>query len=107
MLILETETELPPEEVVARAKEFFTGRLSPYTGFVLDSGPSHVRFHTEAGVLTVGVGRRGDRNVVRGSTSRLHHGLSQFLAIVSRPEEVRQHAIGPRPTPNALPAGGG
>lgn len=106
MLILETETELSPEEVVARAKEFFAGRLSPYTGFLLDSGPAHARFHTEAGTLTIGVGRRDGRNVVRGSTSRLHHGLSQFLAILSRPEEVRQARVGPRATMAALPAVG-
>jgi hypothetical protein len=106
MLILETVTELPSEEVVARAKEFFAGRLSPYTGFVLDSGSSHVRFHTEAGVLTIGMGQRDGRTVVRGSTSRLHHGLSQFLVTLSRPEEVRQSLAGPRRAVGALPSGG-
>jgi hypothetical protein len=106
MLILETETEIPPVEVVERAKEFFTGRLSPYTGFVLDSSESHVRFHTEAGTLTIGMGRRGDRNVVRGSTSRLHHGLSQFLTTLARPEDVRRSLVGSQATRPALPAGG-
>jgi hypothetical protein len=106
MLILETEPEVPLAEIVPRAKEFFAGRLSPYTGFLLDSSDTHVRFHTEAGVLTIGVGRRGDRTVVRGSTSRLHHGLSQFLATLSRPEAVRQNRIGPRSSPAVLPAGG-
>jgi hypothetical protein len=106
MLILETETELPTDEVVARAKQFFTGRFSPYTGFVLDSSPGHVRFHTEAGVLTIGTGRRDGRTVVRGSTSRLHHGLSQFLVTLSNPEQVRQNLGGPRPAPAILPSGG-
>jgi hypothetical protein len=107
MLILETETQLPPEEVVARAKEFFTSRLSYATGFVLDASDSHVRFHTEAGVVTIGIGRRGDRQVVRGSTSRLHHAVSQFLATLSTPEAVRQNLISPHPTaPVALPPGG-
>lgn len=95
MLILEVETELSAKEVVERAREFFTTRFSPYAGFVQDSSDSHIRFHTEAGVLSVGVGRRGEKNVVRGSTSRLHHELSQFLGTLARPEEVRQNLIGP------------
>jgi hypothetical protein len=106
MLILETVTELTAEEVVTRAKEFFTGRLSPYTGFLMDSGPAYARFHTEAGVLTIGVGQRDGKTVVRGSTSRLNQGLSQFLVTLSRPEEVRQSLVGPHPAPAALPAGG-
>jgi hypothetical protein len=104
MLILETITELAPDDVVVRAKEFFTGRFSPYTGFVMDSGPTHVRFHTEAGVLTIGVGHRDGRTVVRGSTSRLNQGLSQFLTTLSFPEDVRQNLVGPHPAPAALPA---
>jgi hypothetical protein len=104
MLVLETETELPPAEVVARAKEFFTSRLSSQTAFVQDASDSHVRFHTEAGVLTIGVGRRGSRQVVRGSTSRLHNALAQFLGTLSRPEEVRQNLVGPHPAAPVLPA---
>jgi len=104
MLILETETEVAAADVVARAKEFFAGRLSPYTGFVSDSSDSHVRFHTEAGVLTIGVGQHEGRTIVRGSTSRLHHPLSQFLGTLSRPESVRQSLAGPRGTHAALPA---
>lgn len=104
MLLLEVETDLPPAEVIERAKAFFTTRLSPETAFVLDESESHVRFHTEVGVLTLGVGRRGGRNVVRGSTSRLHQALSQFLTTLEVPEEVRQNLVGPHPAPRALPA---
>lgn len=104
MLILEVETELAPAEVVRRAKEFFTGRLSPGTGFVQDESDRHVRFHTEAGVLTIGVAERMGRRVIRGSSSRLHQLLSQFLASVTRPEHVRQNLGGPHPAPAKLPA---
>lgn len=96
MLIQEVETELPAGEVVRRAKEFFTQRFSPYAGFTADVGDAHARFSTEAGELTVGVGRRDGRTVVRGSTSRMHHELSQFLATLgAHPEEVRDNARGP------------
>jgi hypothetical protein len=95
MLIQEVVTDLPAEEVVRRAKEFFSLRLTPYAAFTEDGGEGHVRFSTEAGDLTIGVGRQGDRNLVRGSTSRMHHELSQFLTTLAPPEEVRQNLPGP------------
>jgi hypothetical protein len=104
MLILEVETELNSGEVVSRAKDFFTTRFSPGTGFVQEIGDAHIRFHTEAGAVSIGVAERDGRTVVRGSASRLHHPLSQFLASVARPEEVRQNLGGPHPAPPKLPA---
>jgi hypothetical protein len=96
MLILETLTDLPADEVIRRAREFFTLRFSSYSGFAEESGESHVRFTTEAGDLTLGVGRQGEQSLVRGSTSRMHHELSQFLSTIApRPEEVRQNVPGP------------
>jgi len=35
------------------------------------------------------------RRLVRGSTSRMHHELSQFLSTLAPPEEVRQSVPGP------------
>ncbi len=95
MLIQEVLTDLPADEVVRRAREFFATRFSPYAGFTEEAGESHVRFSTEAGDLTIGVGRKGEQNLVRGSTSRMHHELSQFLTTLATPEEVRQNAPGP------------
>ncbi|CAN5176074.1 hypothetical protein BH24GEM2_BH24GEM2_09000 [soil metagenome] len=95
MLIQETFTDLPGPEVIQRARTFFTLQFSPYAAFVEDESDTHIRFHTEAGGLTLAVGRQGDRNLVRGSTSRLNHELSQFLVTLSKPEEVRQSLPGP------------
>jgi hypothetical protein len=95
MLIQEVLTELPAEEVIERAREFFTLRLTPYAGFAEDAGPTHIKFVTEAGDLTIGAGTQGERTLVRGSTSRMHHELSQFLATLAPPEEVRQNTPGP------------
>ncbi len=92
MLIQEVATELSAAEVVQRARDFFTLRFSPYAGFAEDEGPSHIRFSTEAGDLTIGVGTRDGVRVVRGSTSRLHHELSQFLVTLGTPEEVRDNS---------------
>ena len=95
MLQQEVLTELPADEVIRQAREFFTLRFNSYSSFVQDEGPTWVRFTTEAGDLTIGVGAQGERNLVRGSTSRMHHELSQFLSTLAPPEEVHQNAIGP------------
>ena len=95
MLIQETVTELPAEEILAQARTFFTLQFSPYAAFVEEESDTHIRFHTESGGLTIAVGRQGDRNLVRGSSSRLNHELSQFLVTLSKPEDVRQSLPGP------------
>ncbi|MGH7457551.1 MAG: hypothetical protein ACREKN_00515 [Longimicrobiaceae bacterium] len=95
MLIQEVQTELPAKEVIRRAKEFFLLRFSPYAGFVSSESDSHVKFAVEVGSLSIGTGRRDGKTVVRGSTSRLHHELSQFLGTLAHPEKVRQNVIGP------------
>lgn len=95
MLIQEVLTEIPAEEVIERAREFFSMRLNAYAAFAEDAGPTHIKFTTEAGDLTIGVGKQGERNLVRGSTSRMHHELSQFLSTLAPPEEVRQNQPGP------------
>jgi hypothetical protein len=95
MLIQEVYTDLAPQEVVDRARVFFTTRFTPYAGFASDESESHIRFRFEAGVLTVGAVAHNGRTLVRGSTSRLNHELSQFLSTLSRPEAVRQSLPGP------------
>jgi hypothetical protein len=95
MLVQEVHTDLPPAEVVRRAREFFTTRFSPYAAFVEDESESHIRFNLEAGELVIGTGSEGGRTVVRGSTSRMHHELSQFLTTLAPAEEVRQNSLGP------------
>jgi hypothetical protein len=95
MLVQEVVTRLEPGEVVRRAREFFTLRFSPYAGFITEEGDAHIRFRFEVGELVIGVGSREGARVVRGSTSRLHHELSQFLTTLSFHEEVRQNLVGP------------
>ena len=94
MLIQEVLTDLPPADVIQRAREFFTLRLTPYGAFTEDASDQHIKMVTEAGDLTIGTGTQDGRTMVRGSTSRLHHELSQFLSTLAPPEEVRQNAPG-------------
>jgi hypothetical protein len=95
MLLQEVLTEIPAEEVIQRARDFFTLRFTPYAGFAEEAGDTWIKFVTEAGDLTIGVGRQEGRNLVRGSTSRMHQELSQFLSTLAPPEEVRQSVPGP------------
>jgi hypothetical protein len=95
MLIQEVLTDIPAAEVVERARQFFAERFTPYAAFAEEAGESHIKFTTEAGELTIGVGRQGEHNVVRGSTSRMHHELSQFLTTLAPAEEVRENQAGP------------
>lgn len=97
MLILQTHTPLSPAEVVERAKEFFATRFSPAAAFVADESESHVCFRFDVGELVIGahLQQDGDRTLVRGSTSRLHNALSQFLTTISTPESIQQNLLGP------------
>jgi len=95
MLLQEVLTELAADEVIQRARNFFSLRFTPYAGFAEEAGDSWIKFSTEAGDVTIGVGKQGERNLVRGSSSRLHHEVSQFLSTLAPPEEVRQSVPGP------------
>lgn len=95
MLIQEVLTDVPPREVIERAKDFFTTRVSGYTASISEEGEGHVKFDVDAGELVLGTAPQDGRTLVRGSTSRLHHELSQFLTTLAPPEEVRQNLVGP------------
>ena len=95
MLIQEVLTDVPPAEVLERAKHFFTEHVSQYTALVSDEGPNHVKFDVDAGELVIGTVPQDGRTLVRGSTSRAHHELSQFLTTLAPAEEVRQNLVGP------------
>jgi hypothetical protein len=95
MLVQEVRTDLSPAEVIRSARDFFTTRFSPYGAFVEEEGEGHIVLKVDAGELVIGTGEEEGRTLVRGSTSRLHHELSQFLATLAPPEEVRQNAAGP------------
>jgi hypothetical protein len=95
MLVQEVNTQLAPAEVIERAKAFFATRYSAYTGFLDESDDHHVRFEVEAGEVLIGAVPKDGGTLVRGSSSRLHHEVGQFLATLAPPEEVRDDAIGP------------
>ncbi|MEX2572611.1 MAG: hypothetical protein WD737_15020 [Gemmatimonadota bacterium] len=95
MLIQVVRTDLAPAEVIRRARDFFSTRFTPYGAFAQEESETHIVFRVEAGELVIGTGTIEGRTVVRGSTSRMHHELSQFLATLAPAEAIRQNALGP------------
>lgn len=95
MLIQEVLTDIPPEEVIQRAREWFTLRMTPYAGFTEDASDHHIKLTSEAAEVTIGAGTQDGRTLVRGSTSRMHNEVSQFLATLAPAEEVRENLPGP------------
>lgn len=95
MLIQEVQTHHEPAEVIRLAKEFFLTRFSPYGASIASEGEDHVRFDLDAGELVIGTTTGEEGTWVRGSTSRVHHELSQFLATLAVAEAVRQNVEGP------------
>lgn len=96
MLLQEVVTDLEPQEVLRRAKEFFATRLSNRSAYIEEESEAHVKFEIEAGEVLIGTALRDGYTVVRGSTSRLHGELSKFMmTIAPAAEEVRQNLPGP------------
>lgn len=95
MLVQEVVTDFTPAEVLDRAREFFLTRFSPYGASVEQESEGHIKFHNEAAEVVIGVVPQESRTLVRGSSSRMHHEVSQFLVTLAPPEDVRQNLVGP------------
>ncbi len=75
----ETLVKLTPEETLERAKAFFTGPESGYSGTLIEDGDGFVRFRTFRGVLAIMADREGEFTRVRCSTLRYHPSVGKFL----------------------------
>lgn len=95
MLVQEVVTDIAPGEVVRMAREFFTTRFTQYSAFVQDESDSHIVLTLDSAEVVIGTVQEDGRTKVRGSTSRIHHELSQFLATLAPAEGVRQNTDGP------------
>ena len=95
MLVQEVVTDIASEEVVRMAREFFMSRFSQYSAFVQEESDAHIVMSFDTGEVVIGTVPDDGRTKVRGSTPRVHHELSQFLATLAPAEEVRQNNPGP------------
>jgi hypothetical protein len=82
----EITTVLTGDMVLAKAKEFFTGRLSIYATFLDMEGPSHCSFRGQGGeeiVIAVAPASDGKGTRVTGSTYLFDAQLARFFTTLS------------------------
>jgi len=72
---------LPPAEVLARAKKFFSQRNSLYASFLDTEGPGHVTFRGQGGEeLVIAATVRDGVTLVTGSTYLFDMQISRFFS---------------------------
>ena len=77
----ETKTSLPPAEVLARAKQFFTRRNTLYATFLEREGPNFVTFRGQGGEeIVIGVRVADGGTAVTGSTYLFDMQIARFFA---------------------------
>ncbi len=77
----EYRTTLPPQDVLARAKEFFTRHINIYATFLDKEGPNYVTFRGQ-GIeeIAIGVAPVEGGTVVRGSTYLFDPQVARFFS---------------------------
>jgi hypothetical protein len=96
----EYHSTLPPAEVLAAAKRFFSSRSSIYAAFLEKEGPSHVTFRGQGGEeLIVSAIVRDGATLVTGSTYLFDMQVARFFTTLP-PFELAEDLL----PPPALPA---
>lgn len=77
----EYRTTLPPQDVLARAKEFFARHINIYATFLDKEGPNFVTFRGQ-GIeeIVIGVSVVDGGTVVRGSTYLFDPQVARFMS---------------------------
>jgi hypothetical protein len=79
-MIQEIRTSLPPADVIAAAKEFFTKRSAIYSAFLEKEGPGFVTFRGQGGEeLVIGATAMDGATTVRGSTYLFDQQMGRFF----------------------------
>ena len=92
-MIQETTTTMPPHEVLAAAKRFFTRRNPIYAAFLEKEGPSYAAFRGQGGEeLVIGVQAVDGGTAVRGSTYLFDQQIGRFFASLP-PYPVKPEAV--------------
>lgn len=79
-MIQEIRTSMPPADVIAAAKEFFTKRSAIYSAFLEKEGPGFATFRGQGGEeLVIGATAMDGATTVRGSTYLFDQQVGRFL----------------------------
>jgi len=80
----ETTTTLPPAEVLARARDFFTNRNPLYATFPEKEGPGFMTFRGQGGEeIVIAVTEKDGVTRVTGSTYLFDMQIARFFATLS------------------------
>lgn len=90
MRIHEIRTQLPADQVIERARLFFTHAGTPYASFEENVGEGWIRLFLEVGEIVIGTVPQDAGTLVRGSASRGAHLLTRFLTTLAPPSDARQ-----------------
>lgn len=78
-------TPLPPQEVLARARTFFTQRNPLYAAFIDQEGPSHVTFRGQGGEeIVIAATPKDGATLVTGSTYLFDMQVARFFVTLPR-----------------------
>jgi hypothetical protein len=80
----EYRSSLPPAEVLAQAKKFFTRRNSIYATFLEQEGPTHVTFRGQGGEeLVIAAVAKDGATLVTGSTYLFDMQVARFFTTLA------------------------
>jgi len=87
--LLETTTTLPPAEVLAAAKQFFSQRSSIYAAFLEQESATHISMRGQGNEeIVVGVSEGAGGTFVSASTYFFDQQVTRFLASLPTPVPV-------------------
>ena len=99
----EYRTTLPPAEVLARAKDFFTNRAKIYTAFIEREGPGYVGFRGQGNEeLFIGVVAKDGATLVTGTTYLYDMNIARFFTTLP-PFVLSEQLLPPGPAAEQAP----
>jgi hypothetical protein len=85
----ELTTTLPADEVIARAKSFFSRRSTLYAAFLDKEGPGYCTFRGQGGEeIAIGTAPANGGTRVTGSTYLFEMQVSRFLETLPVPDAI-------------------
>lgn len=85
--VQEISTSLPPAQVLAAAKDFFSRQNGIYAAFVEQEGPSHITLRGQGGEeIVIGTFPEGEGTRVTASSYLFDQQIARFLSTLPPPE---------------------
>jgi hypothetical protein len=100
----EYRSSLPPAEVLAQAKKFFTRRNSIYATFVEQEGPGYLTFRGQGGEeLVIAAAVKDGATLVTGSTYLFDMQVARFFSTLPS-FESSERLLPPGPATELVPS---